>query len=131
MAKGKVKYSDEHYGRKAFAYSGKEQNIYFFKENVARVYGVECAVMIDNIAYWVEKNKENPKSNNFKEGRWWMYNTVEMFAMQYPFWSVSQVRRILKNCVVNGALIKGSFNKHGYDRTIWYTLSDDALTLVK
>lgn len=115
---------------KDFLYNSKKPNtrILHFNEDVAKAYGVENAIMIQNIAFWVYQNKE--AGRNFNQGRYWTYNTVESFAVLYSFWTYSQVRRILKNCVDQGALFEGNFNQKKYDRTKWYTVSDEVKTIM-
>lgn len=126
MAKQRTYKKRADFDLKDFLYNSKKPNtrILHFNEDVAFHYGVENALMIQNIAYWVYKNKE--AGRNFHNGRYWTFNTVESFTGQYQFWTYAQVRRILKNCVKLGALQEGNFNRQKYDRTKWYTVSDKA-----
>jgi len=100
---------------------------YSFNERVAMVYGVENAVLIQNIYWWTQKNKAN--GSHFYEGRYWTYNSTNAFAMLFKFWTVRQVRAIIENCEKKGALMVGNFNKSGYNRTKWYALSDDCAAI--
>jgi len=94
-----------------------------FNERVAVIYGVENAVMLHNLWWWVEKNKANNVHNY--EGRYWTYNSYAAFAELFKFWTVRQVQRILENCHNLGALHVAHFAKSGYNRTNWYSVSDD------
>lgn len=91
------------------------------------MYGVEEAVMIENIYWWVAHNKANNK--HFYEGRYWTFNTQSAFTDLFPFWSRRQVQRVLDNCQKLGAILVGNFNKSGYNRTNWYALSDDVTAI--
>ena len=95
--------------------------IYTFDGEIAKKYGVEGAVMLSNLIFWIEKNKANDK--HFYEGRYWTYNSTEAFTKLFPFWSRRQIQRILKNLKEQGAIEEGNFNKAGYDRTKWYTVT--------
>lgn len=95
---------------------------YFFDTDIAKEYGVNEAIIIQNFAYWIAKNEANDK--HFYEGRYWVYNSVEAFGKLFPFWTAAQIRHVLKNLVEKGAVLKGNFNPSQYDRTCWYALSD-------
>lgn len=91
-----------------------------FDPTIAKEIGVEEAIMLSNISFWVAKNQAN--KNNFHEGYYWTYNTTEAFVELFPFWTVEQVKRILRNLTKAGYVKKGRFNKKGYDRTCWFTV---------
>lgn len=93
-----------------------------FNVDMAKIYGIEVAIFLNNIAYWVNFNKN--EGNNFYEGRYWTFNKIKSFPEHFPYWGHKQVERILNKCVSEGLLIKGCFNKLKYDRTCWYSLSD-------
>ena len=98
-----------------------------FPVAVAKEVGVENAVMLSNLYFWVEKNKANNK--NLHDGRFWTYNSMKAFEDIFPYWTFHQIRRILSNLERDGLLLVGVYNKNAYDRTKWYTLSDKALAL--
>ncbi len=92
---------------------------YNFDEDVAKEVGVEEAMMLSNIEWWVEKNAANNK--HYYEDHYWSYNSQEAFQKLFAFWSRRQVQRILKKLVDRKYLKSGNFNKRGYDKTLWYT----------
>ena len=100
---------------------------YHFDTNKAVILGVDGAIMLENIHYWVNLNKANDR--NFYDGEYWTYNSKKAFAELFPFWSEKQVRRILDNLIKNGYLKTGNYNKSAYDRTLWYTLTEKAWNL--
>lgn len=99
-----------------------------FNVGVAKCVGVEGAVMINNIQYWIIKNKANEK--HFYNGKYWTYNTLDAFTKLFPFWSKRQIERILNNLKKDGYIEDGNFNKVGYDRTKWYTLTEKGWLLI-
>lgn len=90
-----------------------------FDPGVAKELGVDCAIMLSNIDFWVDVNRKN--GINLFEGRYWTYNTVKAYCELFPFWSEQNIKTILKKLITSGYLEKGRFNKKGYDKTNWYT----------
>lgn len=95
--------------------------------HVAQRYGLEEAIFLDAIVHWYRVNRADDR--NFHEGRWWTYNTVAAFEQTFPWWSAKQLRRIIKSCKDQGALLTCTCNKDSRDRTIWYSPSDELLEL--
>lgn len=96
-------------------------------EEVWANFGLDNAVFLDTIAYWIKKNAANKQQHNFQDGRYWTYNTQAAFQKMFPGWSRETIRRIIRNCVKHGLLIVDNFNTKGYDRTSWFSLTDKAL----
>lgn len=95
-----------------------------FSVEIAARYGILEAVLIENIKYWVDKNRANGK--NIFDGRPWTYNSVKAFTDLFPYASEGQIRRALKKLESCGLLLTGNYNKLPYDRTMWYALTDYA-----
>lgn len=95
--------------------------------HVAERYGFEEAVFLDSIVYWYRTNRAN--NRNFRDGRWWTYNSIKAFEDIFPWWSAKQIRRIAASCREQGALIAGEFNEDRRDRSLWYTPGDELLAL--
>ena len=92
-----------------------------FNIKIAKRFGQEGAVIIENIYFWLEKNKANNK--HFHDGKYWTYNSTRAFAVLFPYWTSRQIERILKGLESNGAILAGNYNKIGYDRTKWYSIT--------
>ena len=95
-----------------------------FDIEIAKDYGIESAILIENIRFWVLKNKAN--GNNEHEGRFWVYNSVTAWAELFPYMKESTIRRCLNKLVDDGVLMKGCFNKSAHDRTLWYSFVDES-----
>ena len=89
---------------------------------IACKYGLEESIIIQNIYYWIAKNKANRK--HFYDGKYWTYNSIEAFSELFPYWTKRQIERIIKSAITQGALIKGNYNKVAYDRTSWYSVTE-------
>lgn len=94
-----------------------------FSSGAAEMYGVDGAIMLHHIAFWVFRNKLN--NTNIIEGQTWTWNSARAFSEIFPFWSKDQVRRILINLEKKGAIISGLHNRAGWDRTKWYTITKE------
>lgn len=88
----------------------------------AQELGIVEAILIQNLAFWIQKNKANNRS--LKDGRYWTYNSAKAFSELFPYLSVHQVRRALDNLESKGVIIKANYNQAAYDRTSWYAFSD-------
>lgn len=99
-------------------------SFHFEQEDAVR-YGVDEAIFINTIRFWLRKNVA--ANRNFYEGRHWTFMSQEGFQKYFPFWSRRQIQRILKSLASQGVLIEGNFNKSAYDKTIWYTFDDQSL----
>lgn len=95
--------------------------------HVAIHYGLEEAIFLDSIVFWYKENKANDR--NFRDGRWWTFNSVGAFEELFPWWSGKQIRRIVNSCRDKGAILVGNYNSDRRDRTVWYTPSDELLAL--
>lgn len=89
---------------------------------IAKRFGVNGAILIHNLNFWISKNKANKK--HFYDGEYWTYNSIAAFTELFPYWTSRQLERIISNLVRDGAVIKGNYNKSPYDRTTWYALTD-------
>lgn len=96
---------------------------YSFDTELAQKLGVNEAIMLQNIIFWLVKNKAN--GTNHYDGRYWTYNSHKAFRELFPFWSESQIKRILQNLFDKNVIVKGNYNSNPYDKTNWYALSDE------
>lgn len=94
---------------------------------LATTIGLNEAVVIQQIHYWLYGYQERKDYRHLIEGRWWVYNTAEGWQENFPFWSTRTVQRALKALRDRGLVQVGNFNKKGYDRTLWYTINYEAL----
>ena len=82
----------------------------------------DIAAILHNLRFWLRKNLAN--KTNIHDDRVWTYNTFEAWAVLFPWLSVPQIKRLLKKLCDAGLLIKGSYNKSKFDKTVWYSLEE-------
>jgi len=88
---------------------------------VATKYGMLEAVLLENINFWVAKNKANEK--NFYDGFYWTYNSITALSKLFPYASMATIFRALHNLEDAGLILAGNYNKDASDKTKWYTLT--------
>lgn len=94
---------------------------------LAKKYGILEAVLLDNFCFWTAKNAANEV--HIHDGRVWTYNSVKAFCEMFPYASQKQIRSALAHLENEGLIVAGNFNESAYDRTKWYALTDDALSI--
>ena len=93
---------------------------------LARILGVNEAMVMQHIHYWLVKNEE--KKVNYKEGRYWTFKSIKQWHDdEFDFWSESTLRRIFISLEEKGLLLVNNFNKKGFDKTKWYSIDYEKL----
>jgi hypothetical protein len=93
-----------------------------FNPVIAQLYGVDEAVFLQNVYFWIEKNRVN--NRHFYDDDYWTYNSVSAFSKLFPFWTTRQIERIIKKLEKEGVLKIGNYNSSAYDRTRWFALTE-------
>ena len=96
-------------------------DVHFFDARIAQKYGVNCAVILQNIWHWVQKNEAN--GVNFYDGDYWTYNSTKAFSVLFPYLSAKQIETALKKLREEGIIKTGNYNAVKYDRTLWYAIT--------
>jgi hypothetical protein len=94
-----------------------------FNTEYALKYGIEEAIVINNLQFWITKNRANKK--HLIENRTWTYNSYKAFSEIFPYWNEHKMKRILDSLVEKEILLRENYNKSGYDRTCWYAFKDE------
>lgn len=94
-----------------------------FDVDLAVKYGLQEAIFLENLRFWILKNKAN--NRHFYEGRYWTYNSAKAYAQLFPYWSKQQVERIIAKLKELGVIEIGHFSSNTHDRTNWYSLNEE------
>lgn len=78
--------------------------------------GLNQAIVIQQIHYWLQASKT--KIN----GQKWVYNTIDEWLEQFPFFSRSTLERTISSLVKDGFLIVEKLSTFKSDRTNYYTI---------
>ena len=103
-------------------------NVLCFVPELAAVIGLNEAIVLNQIHYWIEKNKGD--EIHYRDGRTWTFNTYKEWQEQFPFWGTATIVRTFEKLEKNGFIISGNFNKMKYDRTKWYSVNYDKVNEV-
>lgn len=101
--------------------------IHIFDTDVAEKYGVNAAIILQNIAYWIKQNEAN--RTNFFDGNYWTFNSQRAYRELFPYLTAKQIRTAFEKLIDDGVLITGNYNQMGYDRTLWYALTEKGKSL--
>lgn len=116
---------------------------HFFSTKLAKRFGIEAAIMIENLFYWIDKNAAN--NVHYYDGSYWTYNSVQAFSKLFDYMNITKINRVLdflegkekepKDGKSDKKLIKiiksGNYNKSKMDRTKWYAFTDEGLEILK
>lgn len=97
--------------------------------NIANKYGHICALILQNIFYWVTENEKNKKETHFHNGYYWTYNSVREFSEYFTYLTPRQIRSALEILKENELILTANFN-NSCNRTLWYTVTQKAIDIM-
>ena len=100
-----------------------------FDVDVACACGVVEAVLLNNIYFWVEKNRANEK--HFYDGYYWTYNSHAAMAKLFPYMNERQIKYAIKKLKEMELIDVGNYNKMPMDKTSWYRLTEKGYAIVQ
>lgn len=101
---------------------------HYFNVEIARRYGIEEAIIIENLYFWIKKNVANEVNKN--DGRYWTYNSAKAFSEIFPYMSARKISRVLASLYEKDAILKGNYNELSIDRTMWYSFTDELISVM-
>ncbi|CAI3547751.1 DUF6017 domain-containing protein [Clostridium neonatale] len=95
-------------------------------KTLAREIGLNEALILQQINYWIEINKKSGK--NYHDGKYWTYNSIRAWQENdFDYMSFDTVKRTFSKLEKAGYLLVGNYNKDPRDKTKWYTINNDKL----
>ena len=84
------------------------------------------AIVLQQLHYWLQR------SNNARDGHKWVYNSMNDWLKQFP-WIKSRKRltRYFDDLESRGLVVTGNYNKAAFDKTKWYRIDYDALSVLE
>ena len=79
--------------------------------NLATKIGLKESIVLSQLHYWLGKSDND-----------WVYNSYGKWKEQFPYWSISKIKRIFTSLEKNGYIIAKRLNPCKYDRTKYYTI---------
>jgi len=99
-----------------------------FNIKLAEQYGIEEAILLDNLGFWLLTNLKN--GTNIFDGEVWTYNSSRAFSEIFPYMNSKKIQRSLSKLEELGILKSGNFNKLAFDHTKWYTIIDTEVRIM-
>lgn len=96
-----------------------------YRDEVASIVGVEAAVLFHSLFLWCDFNTQNKQ--NFRDGRYWTYQTAEQISEYFPYWSPSKIVRMIDSLRDSGLIYVCLYNKAKHDRTRWFSINYEVL----
>lgn len=78
--------------------------------------GLNEAIVLQQVHYWAERSKVEV------EGHLWVYNTIQQWREQFPFWSDDTISRALKSLREGGLVIAARLSKDPFNKTLYYRI---------
>lgn len=94
-----------------------------FNTSLAGEYGIEGAILIECLYWWIKKNE--CEGDMINDERVWCRSSAKGFNKYIPYMSAGKIRRELVQLEEQGVIIVGNFNQSPINQTLWYSFTDD------
>lgn len=89
---------------------------------LACIVGDRAAIALQQIHYWCDVSQRQAKREHYQDDQWWVYNTwSEWQKNNFPFWSISTVRRVFHDLEELGVLITRQHDER--NKGFWVTIN--------
>lgn len=100
-----------------------------FNTEIAKEYGIEEAIIISSLFFWILKNEANDVNEH--DGAYWTSCSTDAMEILFPYMSKNTIYRTIQKLVSKGVIKKGSFNTNPFDRKSWYTFTEKGILLLQ
>lgn len=104
-----------------------KEDILLVNRRLAALIGLNEAIVLQQIHYWVKKRGGGVEH----QGCRWVFNTLERWQEQFPFWSQDTVKRALAALKAKGLVRVEKLAEVGRDRTNYYTIDYKQIALLE
>ena len=87
--------------------------------------GLNEAIILQQIHYWLLKSGKEIENEK------WVYNTFEEWHKQFPFFSISTIKRIFKKLKTRDLIKIKNHAENKHDRTNYYTINYKAIEILE
>lgn len=85
---------------------------------LAEAVGLNEAIVLQQLHYWLTDTRSGVEH----DGRRWVFNTLDSWQEQFPFWSTDTIKRAFTSLRKAGLIIVEQLAKHRHDRTNYYSI---------
>lgn len=104
-----------------------KEDILLVNRRLAAIIGLNEAIVLQQIHYWVKKRGGGVEH----QGARWVFNSLERWQEQFPFWSQDTVKRALAALKSKGLVRVEKLSEVGRDRTNYYTIDYKQVALLE
>lgn len=89
--------------------------------SLAVAIGLNEALVLQQLHYWSQRGQPA------EDGHVWVYNTIEQWRAQFPFWSVDTIARTLKSLRDRKVVVAERRGANSFDKTLYYRIDRQVL----
>lgn len=84
---------------------------------------ITAATVLEILRNWIAYNRRH--NRNYREGRFWTYNTLKQWEEQVSFCTRKQLYNRICKLKDKGLIYTKKFNQGNGDQTLWYTVNEE------
>lgn len=104
-----------------------KEDILLVNRRLAVLIGLNEAIVLQQIHYWIKKKSSGIE----RQGCRWVFNSLDRWHEQFPFWSADTVKRALAALKAKGLIRVEKLADVGRDRTNYYTIDYKQIALLE
>jgi len=104
-----------------------KDDILLVNRRLATLIGLNEAIVLQQIHYWIKKRR----SGVDHQGQRWIFNSLDGWREQFPFWSQDTVKRALAALKTKGLVQVKKLAENGLNRTNYYTIDYKQIALLE
>lgn len=105
-------------------------NTHAFNVELATKLGdVNEVLILQHFYWWHQSNNKKKDRHKGDHPNPWTYNTIEEFCNIFPYMKKTKLNGAINRLIKKELLITGNFNKMKFDKTKWYSLTNEGLFL--
>lgn len=98
--------------------------------DLAMKYGTDPAIFINYLQFWITLNAKHHRKLACRDGRVWSFSSAQNIHNKYlRMYHPQKIKRLINKLTEEGVIMKGNYNKLGFDKTLWLAFVDEDLYL--
>ena len=102
-----------------------EKTTLTIEPSLAKELGLNESIFIKQLDYWLKKK---PK---IIEDKKWVFNTIDQWQAQLPFWSKNTIIRTIEKLKKDEWIYVKQLDKNSLNRTNWYSINYEKIQQLK
>ena len=99
----------------------------FVLPTLAKAIGLNEAIILQHIHFWLGIVEQGGDRSKFKDGRWWVSKTYTEWQTNFSWWSAQTIQRAIQRLENIDLLLSKQYGSSDHDQTKWYTIDYDVL----